>query len=303
MMSLERQSSSSGRNPSSRRRALSKVEEEGAIWDSTAEDVEEDMLVSLIEEGPRESALSLPKHNARAEVRLIVGFVVFLVIMMAILLRHTDTTSRRAIGQFGQIDRAFVLSTRGTNGTTSPEMDRLKLQLAALHLHSEDIGVVYAPERVALTDGTARRPSDARDRAAWDRRQASKAMGMRHLVHALVQWAAASPKRHPVALVLEDDAVVLPGAVSVLNDALRHLQSPEGAFGNWDLLYAAHCGECLWWADALTASSTARLGGGLDEDEVSPRADDSTPLQPAFEKKNTTRLSSNDVARRKHRAG
>ena len=123
MMSLERQSSSLGRNPSSRRRALSKVEEEGAIWDSTAEDVEEDMLVSLIEEGPRESALSLPKHNARAEVRLIVGFVVFLVIMMAILLRHTDTTSRRAIGQFGQIDRAFVLSTRGTNGTTSPEMD------------------------------------------------------------------------------------------------------------------------------------------------------------------------------------
>ena len=35
------------------------------------------------------------------------------------------------------------------------------------------------------------------------------------LVHALVDWATESPKRHPVALVLEDDAVVLPGGVSV----------------------------------------------------------------------------------------
>ena len=55
-----------------------------------------------------------------------------------------------------------------------------------------------------------------------------------------------------VALVLEDDAVVLPGGVSVLNDALRYLESDTGLFGNWDILYAAHCGECLWWADALT---------------------------------------------------
>ena len=68
--------------------------------------------------------------------------------------------------------------------------------------------------------------------------------------------------------MLEDDAVVLPGGVSVLNDALRYLESDTGLFGNWDILYAAHCGECLWWADALTDSSTARLGGGLAGDEV-----------------------------------
>ena len=68
--------------------------------------------------------------------------------------------------------------------------------------------------------------------------------------------------------MLEDDAVVLPGGVSVLNDALRYRESDTGLFGNWDILYAAHCGECLWWADALTDSSTARLGGGLAGDEV-----------------------------------
>lgn len=194
------------------------------------------------------------KHSARAEVRLIAGFVVLLVGMLAVLLRHADARGRRAIGEFGHLDRAFVLSTRGSNGTSSAELERLKLQLRALRLTNDDIHVVYAPERVSAREAMLKR---------W-----SKGTGMRHLVHALVDWATESPKRHPVALVLEDDAVVLPGGVSVLNDALRYLESDTGLFGNWDILYAAHCGECLWWADALTDSSTARLGGGLAGDEV-----------------------------------
>ena len=241
------------------------------------------------------------KYSARAEVRLIAGFVVLLVGLLAVLLRHADARGRRAIGQFGHLDRAFVLSTRGSNGTSSAELERLKLQLRALRLTNDDIHVVYAPERVSTREAMLRR---------W-----SKGTGMRHLVHALVDWATESPKRHPVwfgaqikfsrrvtaarhlhcisttawrwgslsalfehpthclicaqvALVLEDDAVVLPGGVSVLNDALRYLESDTGLFGNWDILYAAHCGECLWWADALTDSSTARLGGGLAGDEV-----------------------------------
>jgi len=194
------------------------------------------------------------KHSARAEVRLIAGFVVLLVGMLAVLLRHADARGRRAIGEFGHLDRAFVLSTRGSNGTSSAELERLKLQLRALRLTNDDIHVVYAPERVSAREAMLKR---------W-----SKGTGMRHLVHALVDWATESPKRHPVALVLEDDAVVLPGGVSVLNDALRYLESDTGLFGNWDVLYAAHCGECLWWADALTDSSTARLGGGLAGDEV-----------------------------------
>mmetsp|Transcript_22216 Transcript_22216/g.57936 ORF Transcript_22216/g.57936 Transcript_22216/m.57936 type:complete len:387 (+) Transcript_22216:104-1264(+) len=194
------------------------------------------------------------KYSARAEVRLIAGFVVLLVGLLAVLLRHADARGRRAIGEFGHLDRAFVLSTRGSNGTSSAELERLKLQLRALRLTNDDIHVVYAPERVSTREAMLRR---------W-----SKGTGMRHLVHALVDWATESPKRHPVALVLEDDAVVLPGGVSVLNDALRYLESDTGLFGNWDILYAAHCGECLWWADALTDSSTARLGGGLAGDEV-----------------------------------
>ena len=215
------------------------------------------------------------KYSARAEVRLIAGFVVLLVGLLAVLLRHADARGRRAIGEFGHLDRAFVLSTRGSNGTSSAELERLKLQLRALRLTNDDIHVVYAPERVSMREAMLRR---------W-----SKGTGMRHLVHALVDWATESPKRHPVwsgaqinfsrhpthclicaqvALVLEDDAVVLPGGVSVLNDALRYLESDTGLFGNWDILYAAHCGECLWWADALTDSSTARLGGGLAGDEV-----------------------------------
>jgi hypothetical protein len=194
------------------------------------------------------------KYSARAEVRLIAGFVVLLVGLLAVLLRHADARGRRAIGEFGHLDRAFVLSTRGSNGTSSAELERLKLQLRALRLTNDDIHVVYAPERVSTREAMLRR---------W-----SKGTGMRHLVHALVDWATESPKRHPVALVLEDDAVVLPGGVSVLNDALRYLESDTGLFGNWDVLYAAHCGECLWWADALTDSSTARLGGGLVGDEV-----------------------------------
>ena len=215
------------------------------------------------------------KYSARAEVRLIASFVVLLVGLLAVLLRHADARGRRAIGEFGHLDRAFVLSTRGSNGTSSAELERLKLQLRALRLTNDDIHVVYAPERVSTREAMLRR---------W-----SKGTGMRHLVHALVDWATESPKRHPVwsgaqinffrhtthclicaqvALVLEDDAVVLPGGVSVLNDALRYLESDTGLFGNWDILYAAHCGECLWWADALTDSSTARLGGGLAGDEV-----------------------------------
>ena len=58
------------------------------------------------------------KYSARAEVRLIAGFVVLLVGLLAVLLRHADAQGRRAIGEFGHLDRAFVLSTRGSNGTT-----------------------------------------------------------------------------------------------------------------------------------------------------------------------------------------
>lgn len=141
------------------------------------------------------------KHSARAEVRLIAGFVVLLVGMLAVLLRHADARGRRAIGEFGHLDRAFVLSTRGSNGTSSAELERLKLQLRALRLTNDDIHVVYAPERVSAREAMLKR---------W-----SKGTGMRHLVHALVDWATESPKRHPVALVLEDDAVVLPGGVLV----------------------------------------------------------------------------------------
>lgn len=141
------------------------------------------------------------KHSARAEVRLIAGFVVLLVGMLAVLLRHADARGRRAIGEFGHLDRAFVLSTRDSNGTSSAELERLKLQLRALRLTNDDIHVVYAPERVSAREAMLKR---------W-----SKGTGMRHLVHALVDWATESPKRHPVALVLEDDAVVLPGGVSV----------------------------------------------------------------------------------------
>ena len=124
------------------------------------------------------------KYSARAEVRLIAGFVVLLVGLLAVLLRHADARGRRAIGEFGHLDRAFVLSTRGSNGTSSAELERLKLQLRALRLTNDDIHVVYAPERVSTREAMLRR---------W-----SKGTGMRHLVHALVDWATESPKRHPV---------------------------------------------------------------------------------------------------------
>ena len=124
------------------------------------------------------------KYSARAEVRLIAGFVVLLVGLLAVLLRHADARGRRAIGEFGHLDRAFVLSTRGSNGTSSAELERLKLQLRALRLTNDDIHVVYAPERVSAREAMLKR---------W-----SKGTGMRHLVHALVDWATESPKRHPV---------------------------------------------------------------------------------------------------------
>ena len=124
------------------------------------------------------------KYSARAAVRLIAGLVGTVVGLLAVLLRHADARGRRAIGEFGHLDRAFVLSTRGSNGTSSAELERLKLQLRALRLTNDDIHVVYAPERVSTREAMLRR---------W-----SKGTGMRHLVHALVDWATESPKRHPV---------------------------------------------------------------------------------------------------------
>jgi hypothetical protein len=225
-------------------------EQKEALELGSADDEEEEVNVAPIAPTPS------------SETSIIVCLMVGLVILCMGLLKRFGDRPVRARPRLA-IQHAFVHSRARLNDSDHAELSRLRWQLGALGIDERTRVTVF------FADGAPVNASDPLVRAAsrLSQRAAREVATLRRLVRGVASYAARAPS-DPIVLIASQRAVLTPGALAIVDEAIRHLET--GAAGGWDALFARPASLDILYRRARTRApfllgtraTAASAGGG-----------------------------------------